>query len=196
MSRLLFEQALAAARELYTLTPAMREFRDWPDDLLFVNRPASPVPATELMPLLPGAASGYTRHLQRALAAISPFVEWRHTYSEAEVGRDFLDRYGWFELVGPHGHFHSAKLRMTVGYWGPDLWYPWHEHGPEELYTIVSGSALTLADGEEDRRVTAGETRLHQSRQRHALQTEGQPLLAFVLWRGEGLDAMPQMSAA
>ena len=196
MSRHLFEQALEAARTLHSQVPAMTEFGDWPDDLSFAERPACAVPATELMPRLPGTANQHTAPLQQALAALSPYLEWRLTYSEAEVGRDFLDRYGWFELAGPTGHFHSAKLRMTVGYWGPQLWYPWHEHGPEELYTIVSGGAYMLAEGEDDRRLVAGDTRLHRSSQRHALQTEAEPLLAFVLWRGEGLDQMPVMSAA
>ena len=132
--------------------------------------------------------------LVQALQALVPHAEWRHTYTADEVGQNFLDNYCWFELAGPYGHFHSAQARLTVGYWGPGLFYPRHDHEPAELYSVLAGQALFHADGEADQTLGAGDTRLHNPSQPHALTTQDQPVLTFVFWRGEGLDDTPKVT--
>lgn len=201
MARELFEQALAAARAFHAVMPEVQAFQAWPDDITWAGREGSPVPGAALVATDPGPvtatgpAAAETRALQQAISALAPHAEWRLTYTEEEVGADFLQRFGWFELVGPDGHFHSRQTRMTIGYWGPGLYYPWHEHEPEELYCILSGGGLFEAEAEAPMRLTSGATRLHKSLQPHALTTEDQPILCFVLWRGEGLADDPRMSA-
>lgn len=203
MSRALFEQALEAARALHAVSSALSAFQPWPEDLEWSGRPLNPVPCIPLVANDPGAPADHgtpgaaeVRALQQAIMAAAPYAEWRLTYTEDEVGGDFLSRYGWFELAGPEGHFRTLQTRMTVGYWGAGLYYPWHEHEPEELYSVLSGAALFEAEGEEARRLGPGDTRLHKSLQRHAMTTEDQPILTFVLWRGAGLAENPRMSAA
>ncbi|MFW8595700.1 dimethylsulfonioproprionate lyase family protein [Cribrihabitans neustonicus] len=201
-ARLAFDRTLAAARGLHAALPAMAAFQPWPDDLTWAGRAAAHVPGAELLAYDPGqaAASGpaaaEVRALQETLAALAPYAEWRLTYTEAEVGADFLRRFGWFELAGPTGHFHSEQIRMTVGYWGRGLDYPWHQHGPEELYCVLSGHATFLAEGEAPLVLTPGDTRLHGANQPHAMVTGDEPVLCFVLWRGEGLAEDPRMSVS
>ena len=186
---------LDAARDWHGALPSLRDFAPWPDDLTYVERAPNPLPVIAHLMADPGAASPASLPLRDALVGAAPYIEWRHTYTEAEVGRDFLDRYGWFELAGPYGHFTSQQCRLTAAYWGPNLNYGWHQHAPEEIYSVISGSALFKLDGEEDLRLTPEQTRLHGSNQPHAMDTGEQPVLTFVMWRGEGLGDDPRMSA-
>lgn len=194
MTSALFDTALEAARAFHGSVPALAEFAPWPDDLRWAGRVANMVPGAELMQRDPGAANDLTRPLQDAFRALAPHIEWRLTYTEDEVGRDFLNRFGWFELAGPEGHFLSDQVRLTVGYWGRDLYYPWHQHGPEELYSVVSGGALFELHGGSPRALGPGDTRLHPPNSPHAMTTTDEPILTFVMWRGEGLDEPPRMS--
>lgn len=193
-ARALFDTALAAAKDWHTSLPAMQDFCDWPVDVTYVRRPAVSQSVIAHLQNDPGSASPSSQSLRDALVALAPHVEWRLTYTEDEVGADFLQRFGWFELVGPNGHYLSQKVRMTVGYWGPNLDYGRHQHIPEELYTVVSGSGVFLLDDQPTLTLGPGDTRLHPSNQPHALKTTDQPILTFVLWRGEGLADDPTMT--
>jgi len=192
--RALFDAALVAARDWHALLPATSAFCDWPTDLEFRHIAPQVLPATHLIRTTPGDASPASAPLLGALQALAPFLEWRHTDSEAEVGRHFLDHFGWFELAGPTGHFHTKEARITVGYWGAGLHYARHQHDAEELYSIISGAALFHADGEADATLGPDATRYHASNQPHALTTTHSPILTLVFWRGQGLADPPRMS--
>ncbi|WP_135501992.1 dimethylsulfonioproprionate lyase family protein [Roseovarius aestuariivivens] len=194
-TRPIFHAALEQARKWHSTLPAARAFCPWPQDLRWQPRDAHPLPAADLMCADPGLVKKAAAPLLAALQAIAPYVEWRHSYTAEEVGQKFLDTFGWFELAGPEGHFRSDQARITVGYWGPGLYYPRHQHPPAELYTIVSGTALFDADGAPPRLLGPGDTRVHAPEQPHAMTTSDQPLLALVFWRGAGLDASPRLSA-
>ena len=194
MTRPQFDTALSAARTVAQSTPSMREFINWPKTMPFTARPPQPAPVINELQNHPGATTALTLPLLQALLALSKHIEWRLTYSEAEVGKDFLQRFGWFELAGPRdGYFQTNTTRMTVGYWGANLYYPWHLHEPEELYLVVSGGALFEVEGRESRTLRAGDTILHTSNQPHALTTGDSGILTFVLWRGNGLSDPPKM---
>lgn len=194
-ARAVFEALLEAAHDWHALLPALRDFVPWPDDLRYVPRAARPLPAIALLQSDPGATNSQSQALCDALIAAAPHAEWRHTYTEDEVGRDFLNRFCWFELAGPDGHFITQQTRMTVGYWGPRLYYDWHQHEPEELYSVVAGEAMFRVESQEELTLSAGGTRLHASNQPHALETGDHPVLTLVLWRGEGLADPPRLSA-
>ncbi len=193
-ARTLFDTAVEAARAWHASLPDTRAFCPWPTDLHWADRAPHPLPAADLLPTQPGATQPAAAPLLAALQALAPHVEWRHTYPADEVGQDFLDAFGWFELAGPHGHFHSTQTRITLGYWGPGLYYPRHQHGPEELYTVVSGTGLFRSDGDADATLGPGGTRFHRAHQPHDMATEDQPIVTLVFWRGAGLDDKPRIS--
>ena len=194
-TRALFDAALEAARNWHAALPAMQDFCVWPDDLQFVDRPAVERPVLAHLERDPGTANDRSRPLRDAIVALAPHLEWRLTYTEDEVGADFLQRFGWFELLGPDGHFLTDQVRMTVGYWGPNLHYGRHQHEPEELYTVVSGQGAFMLDGADTLTLGPGDTRLHPSNQPHALDTHDHPILTFVIWRGDGLANDPRMTS-
>ncbi len=151
------------------------------------------VPAVSLLKEFDAPSHPDTAPLVAAVIAMATDACWRRTYSESEVGRDFLDRYGYFELVGPRGHFHSVSTRAYIGFWDAGLHYPWHVHEAEELYFVLAGEAKFQAKGQETAVLGPGDSRFHVANQPHAMTTGQGPVLTLVLWRGVGADCLPRM---
>ncbi|NOE27551.1 dimethylsulfonioproprionate lyase family protein [Ruegeria sp. HKCCD6157] len=189
------DDVLEAARQLHQAHPDLAAFASWPDDLTPTGLQPAHIPATDLLGDFGLDGVAPTRDLVAAIKASAHLAQWKHTYTEEEVGADFLNRYGYYELFGPTGHFHSTQLRGYVGYWGAGLDYDWHSHQAEELYLTLAGGAVFRSD-EDETFVGPNQTRQHKSWQSHAMTTTDQPILTFVLWRGEGMGDLPRMDAA
>lgn len=191
--RAVFDRLLTALRCLYDESEATQAFIPWPGDLEWVERDPANLPVASHVGnwLETGADTAATVH--RAISEAAAHADWRLTYTEEEVGAHFLENYGYFELFGPDGHYHTREGRAYVAYWGPGLVYDWHHHEAEELYVIISGSGRFHLDGGADAVLKRGDTRLHGSWQKHAMTTGEQPILTFVLWRGAGLEGLPKM---
>ncbi|CUJ99881.1 hypothetical protein RUE5091_02065 [Ruegeria denitrificans] len=189
------DDVLEAARLLHQSHPELSSFGAWPGDLVAAGLRPNQIPAVELVQQTDFPAEDATRTLSDAIRATAHLAQWKLTYTEEEVGADFLNRYGYYELFGPTGHFHSTQLRGYVAYWGAGLNYDWHSHQAEELYLVVGGGArFRIEENETD--VGPNQTRHHVSWQSHAMTTSNEPILTFVLWRGEGMGDLPRMDAA
>ena len=116
-------------------------------------------------------------------------------YSEEQVGQHFLDNFGYFELVGPQGNFHSTTISAFLIYFGPGLHYRRHWHDPEEVYYVIAGEGEFQVDGEDWTLLKPGDTRFHAANQPHQTRTGQSPLLCLVLWRGADLTAGLSMEA-
>ncbi|WP_170346256.1 dimethylsulfonioproprionate lyase family protein [Ruegeria atlantica] len=189
------DDVLEAARQLHQAHPDLAAFASWPDDLTPTGLQPAHMPATDLVGDFGLDGVAPTHDLVAAIKASAHLAQWKHTYTAEEVGADFLNRYGYYELFGPTGHFHSTQLRGYVGYWGAGLDYDWHSHQAEELYLTLAGGAVFRSD-EDETFVGPNQTRQHKSWQSHAMTTTDQPILTFVLWRGEGMGDLPRMDAA
>lgn len=187
-----FARAYHAATLLIAANPELMGFAGWPLAAP-APRPARPVPAATLLRQWAEGTIDATVTLRNSIQDIADFADWRLSYTEDEVGADFLNRYGWFELVGPEGHYHSDMVRAYIAWWGENLYYPWHLHEAEELYYILAGHALFEAEGQPAQVLRAGDTRIHPSNQPHAMTTTDSPVLALILWRGAGLHGAPRM---
>jgi len=178
----LFRRLLGAARELYEASPELCDFVAWPTDLVYVAPQPRPIPALpQIRAMAPDGG------VQAALAAVVDHADWVQTYSAAEVGRDFLDHYGYIELFGPTGIFTSSQCRAFIGYWGQGLHYPRHDHQAEEAYLVLGGRGLFEADGKAPVELGPGGVRIHAPFQPHAMKMRDAPLLALCLWRGPGM---------
>jgi mannose-6-phosphate isomerase-like protein (cupin superfamily) len=191
-----FEHLYLQASRLVAATPELREFAGWPAEVSFVDLQPTALPVVAIVEAFDPYHSGASTDLHHAVQAVAQHADWRQTYAEQEVGADFLARYGYFELVGPTGHFHSDEIRAWISFWGEGLAYDWHLHAAEELYYIVSGRALFMAEGLEPRVLGPGDTRIHGSNQPHAMTTSDSAVLTLVIWRGNGLTLMPRMGRA
>ncbi|MBI1217986.1 MAG: hypothetical protein GC186_05505 [Rhodobacteraceae bacterium] len=187
------EALRTAVGDLLRASPELRAFADWPAAPVPGAVAPLAMPAIRLIEALSARTTAATAAVVSAVRLSARDANWQHTYTEAEVGRDFLDRYGWFELVGPGGHFHSDTARAYIAFWDAGLHYPMHLHEAEELYYILAGGALFHAEGEPSRWLAPQDTRLHRSNQPHAMDTQDEPVLALILWRGQGLSGAARM---
>ncbi len=189
------ETVLSAARSLHAATPAMQAFSPWECRSTPKHQAPQPMPALGHIKGFDRPGTAATQLLIDAIRAAADLGHWIQTYTEAEVGRHFLDNYGYYELIGPGGHFQSEQMRGYVAYWGAGLFYDWHSHAAEELYICLGGQARFLALGRADVTLTPGDVLYHSADQPHAMVTEDQPILTFVLWRGPGLADLPRMQS-
>ena len=178
----LFTHLLAETRAVHDATPPLRDFADWPEDLVFEQPVPREVPALPTVEAMAGKGALYA-----ALAAVCPYASWVQTYSEAEVGRHFLDHYGYIELFGPAGIFRTQACRAFIGYWGPGLFYPMHDHEAEEIYLVLTGRCLFEAEGDAPADLGPSGVKFHRSGQSHAMTMGGEGMLALCLWRGAAL---------
>lgn len=111
-------------------------------------------------------------------------LHWAQTYSIADFGSDFLQRYGWVELFGTRGHFASEEMAGGFLLLGPGVHYPDHHHEAEEIYIPLTDGSLWSKDAQPFLPRWSGEIIHHPSNIRHAMRTEDQPLVALYLWRG------------
>ena len=183
---------LDAAWNLYQSHLDLKNFAKWPDDLTNSNLPSRMIPATKLVESFSLNGTTETNPLIEAIKTNVNLIHWKRTYTEEEVGYDFRNRYGYFELFGPTGHFNSTQLRGFIGFWGNELTYDWHSHEAEEIYLILGGNAL-FRTKEEEILVNPNETRMHYSWESHSMITNKEPILTFILWRGKGISSPLKM---
>lgn len=193
MTKQAFDTLLQTAKLLTDEMAAITDFVPWPEDLRWAGLNHTDIPARTQVQNWKAEGTGAAADLHRAVQSAAPFADWMQTYTEAEVGKHFLENYGYFELFGPSGHYHSTQARSFIAYWNAGLEYDWHHHLAEELYVVLSGSGLFMSEGETDALLTRGETRLHLTDQPHALSLTQGPILTYVLWRGPGMDNLPKM---
>lgn len=142
------------------------------------------------------------RHLDRAAEIAPPFAKplatllaeergrfrWGQTYAEADLGKPFVDNYGWLEVFGARGHFINDTFAGGILILGPNLLYPDHHHIAEEIYVPLTGGTCWRKEDKDFAIRQAGEVIYHASNVSHAMQTGSDPLLALYLWHGGPLD--------
>lgn len=192
----LFDTALDAMRQTIAAVPALAGFCPIPAAAPFAERSPTVVPATGLVESCPLTPAPEARALFDATRALAPHADWKQTYTEQQVGRAFLDAYGYFELIGVDGHFHADGMSAFLLYFGPHLHYRRHWHVAEEIYYVIAGQAEFQVDGEPPSLLRPGDTRFHSSNQPHQTTMGDSALLCLVLWRGEGLTLDLNMEAA
>src|SRR5277367_4447325 len=115
-------ESLARAVQLQlTAMPAAAPFlADWPH--LVATRPTQVgrLPVCRWLASLEPLAAPATRGLVREFVAAADILEWRQTYSAADFGPEFLERYGWTELVGLRGPIGSEKVACGFLMLGPE----------------------------------------------------------------------------
>jgi hypothetical protein len=164
----------------------------WPAPALPMTAAApapSVLPVLRFLPAAVAAAPVFSQGLCATLSAAAPTLAWRQTYSAANADPAFLERYGWCELIGPHGVQLDGQLACGFLLLEPQTHYPSHRHEAEEFYLPLSVTALWQQSGRCWQSRPPGALIRHASGEPHAMRTGVAPLLALYLWRGSGLDA-------
>lgn len=193
MTRAAFDALLCAARETHRGHAAVSDFCAFPTDIAPQAVAAHHMPPCDL--LLGDGALDTVRYadFRDAIIGAAPLAAWRETYGDTGIGRDFLDRFGCYCIVGEGGPFRSDFIRAWIVYMPAWLHYPWHHHPAEEVYLTLAGQAEFLRLGEAPETLGPGGVSRHGPNQPHAMTTRDQPVLAYVVWRNS-LDASPVLT--
>ena len=153
-----------------------------------------PLPVLDWLDATARQAPARSEPIARQVAALGGALAWRQTYSRDEIGDDFLQRYGWTELVGAKGLVRNPAVSAGLLLLGPDVHYPAHHHPALEHYVPLSGTAQWYDEDLGWRAVAPLRTIVHRPNVRHAIRTGEAPLLAYFHWSGAGVDDRARLS--
>lgn len=145
------------------------------------------VPVADCMDeVLAVAERGPCSALARALRPVLPLVEWHRTYTEAELGADYLRKYGYFDIASPaRGLIRTNALATGFLVMGPSRLYPAHYHPAVELYHVVGGAPDWSIDDGPWSAKPAGSFVFHPTMAVHAMRTGEAWFLALYAWLGD-----------
>ena len=168
--------------------PALASYLgDWPGASASRTVPTRELPVLRWLPAIAGGACAFGAELVAAVCHDAASMAWRQSYSSEELDREFLDNYGWCEILGHRGPLASERLACGFLILGPSTHYPRHRHEAEEVYLPLSGTAAWLQGDAVWRERAPGTLIFHASEEPHAMRTGAAPLLALYLWRSSNL---------
>jgi len=161
---------------------------DWPSATC-ITRSVLPhrIPVLSYLPSAVKAAGKKTAIVAKMLASLKNQIAWGQTYSAQDFGVEFLEKYGWTELIGLRGPIASNRIACGFLLLGPQVEYPRHRHEAEEIYVSLTGQTLWQRSNQDWIYRDPGLPIYHASWVPHAMRTETVPLLALYLWRGGDL---------
>lgn len=179
----LFQNLLRTAQDAFCENPKMLSFTSFPSDIERQAVTPSYQNCSDVFRRDTQLVSHKYTALQDAIRDASEAVHWRETYKDTDIGVEFMDQFGCYCIIGENAPFMSNSIRLFMVYMPLGLYYPWHNHPAEEIYMVVSGSAVFKRKGCPDETLTEGETSFHASNQPHAMETLKEPVLCLVAWR-------------
>lgn len=179
----LAHRALGALRS----APLAAFLADWPTVTERRRVAATSLPVLRWLRGLPEQAGLHQPALVAALVERAGELDWRRSYSQPAVSAQFLENYGWTEILGGRGPRVATHLACGFLLLGPATHYPRHRHEAEEIYLPLAGTAAWQQGDGDWRDQLPGTVIHHQPFEPHAMRTHAEPLLALYLWRGAGL---------
>lgn len=116
---------------------------------------------------------------------LGPALPWRQTVGYLDVlSRDYLDNYGYVQLLGPDAIVEHPNVRVGIGLWGPRLHYPAHRHEAEELYHVLAGEPSFSGPDGTSRATRPGDAVHHAPWQVHSQDFGNAPTVLLYCWTG------------
>ena len=117
--------------------------------------------------------------------AIAHRLPWRRTVGYLDVlDQEYLDNYGYVQLIGPDSIVEHQTVRVGIGLWGPNLHYPAHHHEAEELYHVLAGRPDFGDEIGQLRRTGPGDAVYHPPWQVHSQDFGKTPTVLLYCWAG------------
>jgi mannose-6-phosphate isomerase-like protein (cupin superfamily) len=186
IARLYTEAPCDAAKPLLEAAVAVIEGLSPPAAIPLSNDPPSLAVLALLGAALADAARGELAPIAAGFEAVARRLPWSQNpnYVAAPPSPDFLDRYGYCEVIGPGRIVESARLRLGFLLLAPGTLYPRHHHPAEEVYHVVAGAGAWQRGDEAWRPEPVGAAIHHPSMMPHATRAGNEPLLALYVWGG------------
>lgn len=168
------------------LTGELERFMtNWPSEAHGADSvPPSAPPVAHWLDDLRELSSAATAALVEAFTRHAGQLHWRQTYSEADFGARFLQRYGYVELVGRRSRLFTDRMAAGLLMFGPDTHYPRHRHPAEEIYLPVAGTARYLMPDGVWKSAAPGTVIHNAPMVWHGTETAEQPVLIAWAWLG------------
>ena len=116
---------------------------------------------------------------------LAPALPWRQTAGYLDVlSRDYLDNYGYVQLLGPNAIVEHPEVRVGIGLWGPHLNYPAHKHEAEELYHVLAGEPSFIDSDGASRVTRPGDAVHHPPWEVHSQDFGATPTVLLYCWTG------------
>jgi hypothetical protein len=154
----------------------------WPTDIVVAPQTPTRLPVLRHLPAAMGVTGKETEALAALLIAAVGGLQWWQSHSEAELGRKFIDNFGWTEI------FRADRLACGFLVLGPRTEYPTHRRAPEEICIPLAGTAFWQRGNRPFAPGLPGIIIHHPSWLPHAMRTNEEPLLALYVWRGDLLE--------
>lgn len=114
-------------------------------------------------------------------------LDW--TEGTLPVPASFKGRYAYVTLIGEGTSRPDPRLYFGLYLQAPDTYYPSHWHHAEELYFVLSGTALWQQGATTLTPKPPGTLVHHAPDEPHVMQTGAAPLLAMWAWIGDLSDS-------
>ncbi|MFT5894528.1 MAG: hypothetical protein ACI8VW_001399 [bacterium] len=118
------------------------------------------------------------------LKEVADSLPWTRTKTIAKENPK-LSTLAAVELIGPNGVATNEKLRLGLLLQPACTHYPRHRHAAEELYLVLSGTALWGQGKAEPTPRQPGSFCHHASWEWHEMVTAEEPLLSLWCWTGD-----------
>mgnify|MGYP006081975217 CR=1 FL=1 len=181
----LYYTLLRTTQAVYTASSEMMAFRRFPHDIKRQTVTPYHCSCSDIFRDNTSLSSNTYTELQDAIRAAGQVAHWRATYKNTDIGDNFMNQFGCYCIIGENGPFSSDAIRLYMVYMPPHLYYPWHNHPAEEIYMLVSGSAVFKRMGLPDKTLAEGDTSFHEGNQPHAMETLAEPVLCLAAWRNQ-----------
>ena len=112
----IFNKAKNEVQKLWDNQNELSDFVKFPDNLILKNIKSKKVPITNRLLNWKNNINTNHKDVHLAISALSPYAKWEQGYDEKDVGNDFLNKYGFFELIGPTGHYETSEMALYVNF--------------------------------------------------------------------------------
>ena len=163
----------------------MSDFVNWPKNLVLEEKSINKINVTTKFSNWKSKGNKQTDKVHNLLSSLSNYVKWDNGYDKKDVNKVFLENFGFFEFIGPNGHFKTSKMALYVNFIDKETYYPWHNHEAEELYFVISGEAKFDSENENAKVLKSTDTRFHKSYQPHSIITSDSKILSIVIWKNK-----------
>ena len=181
----LFIEALKEIKYIWSTNQTLSNFVSLPEKIKLDNVKNNQINATTKLASWSESDVASNKKIHKIISSLSFYVKWENGYAEKDVNKNFLNNYGFFELIGPTGHFKTSEMALYVNYLDKNTLYPLHNHEAEELYFIISGEAKFENNNGDNEILTSNKTRFHKSFEPHAITTNNNQILSFVIWKNK-----------
>jgi hypothetical protein len=178
--------------QLQPLAVARPFLAQWPAPGTMRTREPRTLPVCRFLPDLVALSNSSTHALVATFVEMADALEWRQTYSPADLGAAFLDGYGFSELIGLRGPVPSQTIACGFLMLAPGILYPSHAHEAEELYVPLAGQSLWQRGDESFAARPTGTPIHHPSWLPHATKAVT-ALLCLYAWRNGDLAAKSRL---